>query len=276
MSIIIDTYKAQEVREGAGVIVNRVFGHGQTEIFDPFLMLDYFEMKETLDSPGFPWHPHKGIETISYFLKGSGEHQDSLGNKGIIGPGELQWMSAGSGIMHQEMPASSEGGAQGFQFWVNMPAKDKLNQPHYNFIGRDEMRIMKQEGAIIKVIAGSYKNLEGPIDKSQQGIRMLHIILEEGASIELTRHQDKNGFMFVFDGSGFIEDEKVRAYNAYVLDEGKFQLTANQNLQAIYAEGKPLKEPIVWYGPVVMNTREEIIETFRAIEEGTFINGNKH
>ncbi len=197
MSIIIDRYQAQQVMEGAGVMVNRVFGHDETKEFDPFLMLDYFSEPEEKELPGFPWHPHKGMETISYFLRGSGEHQDSMGNKGVIGAGELQWMSAGRGIMHQEMPASSPDGIQGFQFWVNLPAADKLKEPDYQYIRRGEMKTVVDEGVAVKVIAGRFRGKTGPIDKSERGIEMYHVILEPGSKMQLTRSGGKQGFVFI-------------------------------------------------------------------------------
>jgi|LGVE01.1.fsa_nt_gb redox-sensitive bicupin YhaK (pirin superfamily) len=264
-------FKANEVKEGAGVIVNRVFGHNETTDFDPFLMLDYFETDHNIKSPGFPWHPHKGLETISYFLRGSGRHEDSLGNEGTIAVGELQWMSAGRGILHQEMPGSSSDGIQGFQFWVNMPRKDKLNAPSYQFIKKGKMKSIKTEGKIIRVIAGHYKDVLGPIDKSNLGITMLHVTLEEGIEIDLKRTKDKQGFVFVFEGNETLDSDEIEAVTAYTLEEGPFIIKADKQLSFIYAEGTPLKEPIVWQGPIVMNTRDEIIETYRDLEKGTFI-----
>lgn len=271
MSIIKNIYKAKQVREGAGVIVNRVFGYYEKEDFDPFLMLDYFETNGPTNSPGFPWHPHKGIETISYFLKGAGLHEDSMGNKGEIGPGELQWMTAGKGIYHQEMPKSSENGYQGFQFWVNLPQKEKLVEPSYKYIKKGEMKSFEDDGVIVRVISGDYKGIKGPIDKSNLGITMLHVSLEEGTSIELTREKGKEGYIFVFEGTGSFNKEDVDTYTAYTLHEGTFNVNADTNMQFIYAEGTPLKEPIYWKGPIVMNTREEIEETFKDLHEGTFL-----
>lgn len=270
MSIIKSIYRAQQVREGAGVIVNRVFGYYEKEAFDPFLMLDYFETDGPTNSPGFPWHPHKGIETITYFLRGSGLHEDSMGNKGVIGPGELQWMTAGKGIYHQEMPKSSENGYQGFQFWVNLPRKDKLTTPTYKYIKKGEMKAFEEEGISVKVISGEYKGIKGPIDKSNLGITMLHVSLDEGASLELKRDIGKEGYVFVFEGYGMLDKDKVDTYVAYTLKEGAFKIKAESKMQFIYAEGTPLKEPIAWKGPIVMNTREEIEKTFKDLQEGTF------
>lgn len=272
MSIILDTYRAKEVREGAGVIVNRVFGYYEVPKFDPFLMLDYFVQEGASDSPGFPWHPHKGIETITYFLRGAGQHEDSLGNKGTIAAGELQWMSAGKGIMHQEMPVKSEDGYQGFQFWVNLPASKKLKEPEYQYIKAGTMQDYTFDGGEVKVIAGRYKDVNGPIDKSDLGIQMYHVTLEPGQNVELNRTEGRNGYAFVFEGDGTFGSDLVEAVTAYTLDSGTFSVTAgNEGLQMIFAEGKPLDEPIAWHGPVVMNTREELVQTFKDIEDGTFV-----
>lgn len=271
MSIIKNVYRAKQVREGAGVIVNRVFGYYEKEDFDPFLMLDYFETEGPTSSPGFPWHPHKGIETITYFLRGSGLHEDSMGNKGEIGPGELQWMTAGKGIYHQEMPKSGENGYQGFQFWVNLPQKEKLVTPSYKYIKKGEMKAHIENGSTVNVISGNYKGVIGPIDKSNLGITMLHIILQKGSTLDLTRENNKDGYIFVFEGFGKLNENKIDNKVAYTLNEGKLTVKAESNMQFIFAEGKPLKESIAWKGPIVMNTREEIEETFRDLQDGTFI-----
>lgn len=266
--MIINTYEAKSVREGAGVVVNRVFGHNEVKEFDPFLMLDYFNNPSTVDSPGFPYHPHKGMETISYILKGSIDHQDTLGNKGVIGPGELQWMTAGKGIKHQEMPVSSGNGIEGFQFWVNLPKAKKLIDPSYQYMTADTVKLYEAEEYKVKVIAGHYKDLTGPIDKDELGVRMLHIFVTGQNGPVITRASDKNGFIFVTKGSGHINEEKIKANHAYTLSEGDYILKGD--LEVIFAEGIPLKEPIAWHGPIVMNTREEIIETFRDLENGRF------
>lgn len=274
MSTIIKEYKANQVMEGGGVMVNRVFGHGATKEFDPFLMLDYFETpEENLDSPGFPWHPHKGMETITYMIKGSGQHEDSLGNKGIIGPGELQWMRAGKGILHQEMPAPSPEGNKGIQFWVNLPATEKLSDPSYAYIRKGEMQTVEKDGQKINVIAGEYDHLKGPIDKSEQGITLLHVLLEPGYEIVLNRETDKQGFIFIISGKGRANNDIMNKLSAYTLSPGQIRISADQDemIEFIFAEGLPLKEEIAWQGPIVMNTREELQETFRDLNNGTFI-----
>lgn len=263
--------------EGAGVLVNRVFGHGQTAEFDPFLMLDYFNIEKNKESPGFPWHPHKGMETITYILKGKAKHEDSMKNSGIISDGELQWMSAGKGIYHQEMMEPSPQGIQGFQFWVNLPADKKLKEPDYQYIKKGEMKSSYGDGAEVRVISGEYDQIRGPIDKSDLGISMLHVIVNAEKSISLTREEGKQGFLFLFEGDAELNNEQISSVTAYTLDTGTFTLQAGKGktAQFIYVQGKPLKEPIAWHGPVVMNTQEEIQSAFRDLQRGTFVQGMK-
>ena len=271
MSKILEVFPMKEVREGGGVIVNRVFGYGQTKQFDPFLMLDYFETDSKELGNGFPWHPHKGIETISYMLRGQIEHEDSIGNKDVISAGELQWMTAGRGILHQEMPKPSEDGYQGFQFWVNLPKSEKLTEPKYRDIKQGGMKSFIADGYKVNVIAGEYQGVKGPIDKSNLGISMLHFIVDNNQTIQINRAVNKQGYIFIFKGSGKLNGEIVTEYNAYTLDEGEFILELSDEAEFIFAEGTPLKEPIAWYGPIVMNTNEEIKETLKDLENSTFI-----
>lgn len=272
MSKILNEYSTKPVMEGAGVLVNRAFGHGETKQFDPFLMLDYFETKEAVDSPGFPWHPHRGIETITYFLRGSGMHEDSLGNKGEISAGELQWMCAGSGIYHQEMPKTSQHGYQGFQFWLNLPAKDKMKKPEYQYINQGEMQMVDDGESVVRVISGEYGDVTGPIEKAELGVTMLHVSLEAGKTIRLNRDADKSGFIFVFEGGGTIDGQDVRATTAYTLDSGEIEVRASEEpMELIFAQGRPMGEPISWGGPIVMNTREELQTAFDELNNGTFI-----
>lgn len=270
MSKIISEHVAKRLMEGGGVPVNRVFGYHETDKFDPFLMLDYFETEEGIESPGFPWHPHKGMETITYMLQGHVEHEDSMGNKGIIGPGELQWMSAGKGIMHQEMPVTSPQGIKGLQFWLNLPSVDKLKDPHYDYIKNGEMPVIDDHGIQVRVIAGTYKQVKGPINKSTQGITMLHVTMEKNTQFSIMRDQDKQGFVFIMSGQVEIEEDQLRRFSAYTLRPGVIQISASEKVDFIFAQGKPLKESIAWQGPIVMNTREELIETFNDINNNRF------
>jgi len=272
MSIILRKYNPIDLKEDGGGSFKRVFGHGQTSEFDPFLMLDYFDIESSKQSVGFPWHPHKGIETITYILRGGIEHQDSLGNKGVISSGEVQWMTAGKGIMHQEMLAPTNDGIQGFQFWVNLRAVDKLTEPKYAYISSKEMKEVKSDTHTVKVISGTYNGIKGPIDKKELGISLQHIQVKEGNYIKIKRFQGKQGFMF--KGKGLLNDESVESITTYTLDSGEFLFTANEDTEFIFAEGLPINESIAWHGPVVMNTQEELRETFRSIQDGTFIKGD--
>ena len=268
---IIQSYKAKQVMEGAGVPVRRVFSQGETKAFDPFLLLDYLVVPPNTQTPGFPWHPHRGIETITYILKGEARHEDSIGNKGPIATGELQWMSAGGGIYHQEMLGECEEGVQGFQFWLNLPAKDKMNPPEYLYIRQGEMPIVSLSEAEVRVISGTYAGVRGPINKDNLGVSMLHIGLKAGERFELTRDEQKQGFIFVFEGSGTLDSQVLENETGYTLGAGQGTVLAGEEgLAFIYAEGKPLVEPIAWMGPVVMNTDEELKQAFYELRKGTF------
>jgi len=272
VSAIIKKYVPQSKMEGAGVEVDRVFGYYQVPDFDPFLMLDYFESDNSDESPGFPWHPHKGIETITYMLRGRIKHQDSIGNSGIIGAGDVQWMTSGKGIYHQEMPQSEKGGYRGFQFWLNMPAHKKLSSPKYQGIKSSEIKSVQKEGAKVLLISGDYEGFTGPIDKTDLGVRMMHVKIQQGKKLSLDRAQNKKGFIFVFDGEGLANDEKIESLMSYTLKAGEIEFTSEKNtLEFIFAEGMPIDEPVAWYGPMVMNTNEEIQKALSDLREGTFV-----
>lgn len=266
--MILNTYKAKDLEEGAGVHVHRVFGHDAVEAFDPFLMLDYFCIDPPMTGGGFPWHPHKGIETISYLLRGAIDHQDSLGNKGTIGPGDLQWMTAGQGIKHQEMPVKSEQGLEGFQFWLNLPRHKKGVAAHYQYMTKETVVTFESALYSIKIISGCFENLRGPIDKSDLGVDLFHVKNQGDSGLVLTRALEKSGFIFVWSGQGFINNEPVEAMTAYTLEPGPY--TIQGDMAFIFAQAKPLREPIAWYGPIVMNTQEELRAAFKALEDGTF------
>ncbi len=272
MSKILKAYMPQKKMEGAGVEVERVFGYYQVPDFDPFLMLDYFESDNSNHSPGFPWHPHKGIETITYMLRGSIKHEDSLAHSGIINAGDVQWMSAGKGIYHQEMPLPKEGGYRGFQFWLNMPQKNKLDLPKYQELKSGELKKIKIDAGEIVLISGEYEDKMGPIDKTELGVRMMHIKIDSGKEVPITRQIGKKGFIFVFEGAGFVGEKKIIKQMAYTIDEGETIFkAADEKLEFIFAEGKAINEPIVWYGPMVMNTNAEIQQALKDLREGTFV-----
>lgn len=266
---------AKATTDGAGVPLNRVFGYYEVPEFDPFLMLDYFRTEDSSQAAaGFPWHPHRGIETISYMLRGAIEHEDSIGNKGIIAAGDVQWMTAGSGIIHQEMPQVSPEGLEGFQFWLNLPAKDKMIDPAYMEVKSLQIPKVTSEGKEVKLISGTYGGLKGPIDKDTLGVSLLDVRLKEGTSFEYHVTPDKNVFVFVYGGKGnFDESDRIITEKIALTFEGGDQLKvlALTDLRFILGVGVPLAEPVAWHGPVVMNTQEQLVSTFKEIDDGTFI-----
>lgn len=270
MSVILKKYQSKEVLEGAGVKVNRMFGYYEVPDFDPFLMLDYFVTSNREPSPGFPWHPHKGIETITYMLRGKVEHEDSIGNHGVIGADQVQWMTAGRGIYHQEMPQALDGGYQGFQLWLNMPAKHKLDAPQYHDLAPDQLNMINMDGVQVRLIAGEFWDQQGPIGETERQVTLMHMDIPKGKSIWLNRDIGMNGFIFVFEGTGQLGDDVIEARNVYTLAEGAVNITALDDLSLIFGQGKPIEEPVAWRGPLVMNTREEIQQAFDDLHNGTF------
>lgn len=268
-------YKAVETSDGAGVKLNRVFGYNETPEFDPFLLLDYFASNNPDDViKGFPWHPHRGIETITYMLKGAVEHQDSLGNKGIIRASDIQWMTAGSGIVHQEMPIPLKEGTEGFQFWLNLPAEEKMSDPKYGDITADMLESFNEDGVLIKVIGGRYKDAKGPVQRERLSVNLFDIEMEAGTDFEYELIEPRNTFVFVFHGSGKFGVEKLKVESKTAIrfnDKGSLQISSEKGVRFILAEGIPIAEPIAWGGPIVMNTREELRTAFHEYEVGTFL-----
>ncbi len=275
MKKVKSIHSAIETSDGAGVKLNRVFGYNETPHFDPYLMLDYFVTDNPDDvSRGFPWHPHRGIETITYILRGAVEHQDSLGNKGVISNGEIQWMTAGSGIIHQEMPEAALEGIEGFQLWLNLPAKDKMTDPRYGEIKADSVKTIKKDGNTIKIIGGSMDGKPGPINRDKLGVNLYDISIPAGTTYIYKPDQDINTFMFVFRGFGYFgsNNDRVNEKDAVLFEgDGNIQIDAVEDLRLLLGEGRPLGEPIAWGGPIVMNTRDELMQAFREYDEGTFI-----
>lgn len=262
--------------DGAGVRLVRVIGYGDTADFDPFLMLDAFDSVNPDDYvKGFPWHPHRGIETITYLIRGDIEHGDSLGNKGSILNGECQWMTAGSGIIHQEMPKASER-LLGVQLWLNLPAKDKMTAPRYNGITKADIPVVDEGDRKIRVLAGSYGKVRGAMDAEH--VKALYLDVEAGPGTEwaLETDPEETLFVYVLQGEGvFGTDtaETIPAKHALLFDKGRrFRVRASgSGIRFLLLSAKPLGEPIAWGGPIVMNTREELETAFRELDEGTFI-----
>ena len=266
----------EQTVDGAGVRLVRVIGRKDTKEFDPFLMLDAFDSRNPLDYiKGFPWHPHRGIETITYLIQGDIEHGDSLGNTGSILDGECQWMTAGSGIIHQEMPKASER-MLGVQLWLNLPAADKMTAPMYHGITQGEMPVVDEEKAQVRVIAGTYKETAGARAGDFVKPLLLDVELNAGAEWMLQTDPDASLFIYIFQGEGavgVVEETAIAAKQAVLFSEGALLQVkaAESGLRFLLAAGRPLQEPIAWGGPIVMNTQEELDLAFRELKENTFI-----
>lgn len=264
------------VTEGAGVRLRRLFGYYEAGVFDPFLLLDDFRSDNPADYfRGFPWHPHRGIETITYVLRGDVEHGDSMGNKGSIGAGDVQWMTAGSGIVHQEMPSGDESGAMyGFQLWANLPATHKMMPPRYRGLTDKQIpRVQLKNGGSVKVIAGQVDGVQGPVQDVVVQPEYLDVTLP--ANVKFT-HPTRRGdtvFIYAYSGSGNSVGSELKNPTLALYEDGeKISLESGEHgLSFLLISGTPINEPIAWRGPIVMNTDEEIALAFREYSEGTFI-----
>lgn len=260
-------------QDGAGVKLTRVLSNQTMYAFDPFLMLDSFDSTDPEDYiKGFPWHPHRGIETITYLIEGRIDHEDSLKNKGHIGAGESQWMTAGGGILHQEMPKASKN-MLGFQLWLNMPKEKKMQPPAYHDLHIEKEQIVYEEGATIRVISGNYKEQVFGFQPKFIDATVLDISLESNSSINIHCKPENTVFVFTFVGEIASNDQVIQEKTAVLFEDGD-QITieaASNNTRFIYFEAKPLKEPIAWGGPIVMNTQQELQDAFEELEEGRFI-----
>jgi redox-sensitive bicupin YhaK (pirin superfamily) len=282
--------------EGAGVKLRRAFGFGDTKEFDPFLLLDDFRNDNPEDYlAGFPWHPHRGIETITYVLAGTVSHGDSLGNKGNLGSGDVQWMTAGSGILHQEMPkGDSRGQMHGFQLWANLPASLKMTAPRYQDVSsRDIPEAIEDDGTSVRVISGSFWGKTGPIDGVAADPRYLDVSVPPGKRKRLAVENSRHAFAYVFAGSGNFRDASeprtVRTEHVGGTDAAAAPETGNRSLvvfdsgdeivvqageegiRFLLVSGQPIEEPVAWYGPIVMNTQEQLQQAYDELHNGTFI-----
>lgn len=262
--------------DGAGVSLVRVFGYHDTKDFDPFLMLDAFDSYDPNDYiKGFPWHPHRGIETVTYLIKGDIEHGDSLGNKGSILDGECQWMTAGSGIIHQEMPKPSER-MLGLQMWLNLPAKYKMVNPKYRGIEKIDIPIINESNNKVHIIAGEYNGNAGAIEGDYVKPLCLDVEIEPNSKWSVDVESDNTVFVYIFQGEacfGEVEEKFISEKHAVLFNDGnKFIVkTSSKGVRFLIASGKPLKEPISWGGPIVMNTKDELNLAFEELENNTFI-----
>ena len=268
--------KGQPTMEGAGVHLHRVFGYSQSPRLDPFLMLDDFRS----DTPahylkGFPWHPHRGIETITYVTRGNVEHGDSLGNTGVISSGDVQWMTAGSGIIHQEMPKGDASGAMhGFQLWANLPAAQKMMAPRYRGITADQIPAVELDnGVTVNVIAGSIGGARGPMDDIIIDPEYFDCTVPAGQTFIHRTDPSYTAFIYVIEGQGTTDGQTLDNGTLVLFDAGQ-QLAvsaAGDPLRFLLLTGRPLNEPVAWQGPIVMNTQAELETAFQEYRNGTFI-----
>ena len=288
--------KAQPTIEGAGVNLRRAVGFGDPSEVDPFLLLDDFRNERPEDYiAGFPWHPHRGIETITYVLAGSVEHGDSMGNKGVISSGDVQWMTAGSGIIHQEMPKGDpKGRMHGFQLWANLPSALKMTSPRYQEIKSDGIpEVIDDDGTAAKIVCGSFWGKKGPVEGIAADPIYVDVTVPAGKRKTIPIDTRNNAFAYVFAGSGkfcnasgplAVPTESVgwldtspptEADNrSLILFDSGDEVTVqagDQGIRFLLISGRPLKEPVAWYGPIVMNTRAELKKAFEELQEGTFL-----
>ena len=288
--------KARPTLEGAGVHLHRAFGFGTTSDFDPFLLLDDFRNDNPKDYlAGFPWHPHRGIETITYVLSGTVEHRDSMGNGGVIGAGDVQWMTAGGGILHQEMPkGDKQGKMEGFQLWANLPARLKMTDPRYQgVVSSDIPEVTDDDGTKARIVCGKFWGTTGPIEGIAADPIYVDISVPLGKTKTFAIEASRNAFAYVFEGSGkFCNSSKplsvptdsagwsdtsphAEADNRTLVlfdhgDEITIQ-TGEEGIRFLLVSGEPLKEPVAWYGPIVMNTQQELQKAFQELRDGTFL-----
>jgi quercetin 2,3-dioxygenase len=293
--------KSKPTIEGAGVHLRRAFGFTETQAFDPFLLLDDFRSDNPRQYlPGFPWHPHRGIETITYVIDGSVEHGDSIGNKGIIGKGDVQWMTAGSGIIHQEMPKGDGRGAMGgFQLWANLPASLKMMDPRYREVKRSQIpEVSLSNGVSVRIISGSLEGTQGPVRDIVTSPEYLDVTIAPGKKFihpvpqgrtvfayciegEAVFCRKKNPFDYSIEGVNYFDfkrDPYIRDGNLVLFGEGEqvTVVTEDKMVRFLLVSGKPLGEPVAWYGPIVMNTQEELQTAFEEYDNGTFIKYGKN
>lgn len=264
--------------EGAGVLLHRVFGFDELGLLDPFLLLDHFGSDNPDDySAGFPWHPHRGIETITYMVEGAVEHADSIGNKGVISSGDIQWMSAGSGIIHQEMPKPYDGTMRGFQLWVNIPSAYKMKAPDYQEFTSEKIPVADAGSNIkVKVIAGEFCEIKGPVSDPFIEPFYFDVSVPANTGFRTMMEPGHTVFAFVFEGEGTFDEAKSTIITSGQLvklsDGDTIEVSAQEKgTRFLLVAGKPLNQPVAWRGPIVMNTQEELLTAFREFREGTFV-----
>jgi quercetin 2,3-dioxygenase len=288
--------QAKPTLEGAGVKLQRAFGFGNTSEFDPFLLFDDFRNEDPKDYlAGFPWHPHRGIETITYVLAGTVDHRDSLGNRGNLGAGDVQWMTAGSGILHQEMPAGdARGRMHGFQLWANLPASLKMTKPRYQDVAATDIpEVVDDDGTAVRVICGEFWGRKGPIEGVAADPRYLDVSVPPSQQRRLAVETSRHAFAYVFAGSGsfrdasdpqgvlteeiatggMVRDHDTRNRSLVLFDRGDEVVVkaGEEGIRFLLVSGTPIEEPVAWYGPIVMNTNEQLQQAIAELRSGTFI-----
>ena len=267
---ILSVFESKPTIEGAGVRLRRVFGYKNIPTFDPFLLLDHFGSNNPDDYiKGFPWHPHRGIETVTYMIRGKVEHGDSIGNAGVINSGDVQWMTAGSGIIHQEMPKPYKGNMMGFQLWVNLPRTNKMTKPRYMGLTKDDFESINLNRTKIIVIAGNFQGVKGPIKELFVETEYFDVDLND-KFIHST--EKKTCFIYIYDGHVKIDNNEVDSGNCVLL-ESEGEVVVEGKGSFIFVAGNPLDEPIAWGGPIVMNTQKELYLAFSELKQGSFIKG---
>lgn len=265
--------KGMPTQDGAGVSLSRIIGNPYLQRLDPFLMLDEFKSDDPNDYiAGFPSHPHRGFETVTYLIEGSVRHRDHMGSEGYLGPGSIQWMTAGRGIIHEEMPQQENGLLWGFQLWVNLPAKDKMIDPRYQDIPASDVPEVDVPVGKVRVLAGSLKGVTGPVSGVATQPRFFDVRWEQAGDFEHDLPTEHTGFIYAYKGELNVAGQVIREGEVAVLSEGDaVTISAQANSGALLIAGQPLKEPIVQYGPFVMNTPQEIEQAIRDYQSGRLV-----
>jgi redox-sensitive bicupin YhaK (pirin superfamily) len=277
---VLKVVRGKPTIDGAGVHLVRVLGHRDTKDFDPFLMLDAFDSSNPEDyTKGFPWHPHRGIETITYLVSGEIEHGDSLGNRGVIRDGECQWMTAGSGIIHQEMPKAAPR-MLGAQIWLNLPARDKMTEPKYGDIKQSDVPVVSEDGALIHIIAGEYRGTAGGFQGKHVPATYFDVEVAPAWEWFFENDPEENMFIYIMQGEGRFDidsSDVITEKQAVLFTEGNriWVKSGTKGIRFLLLSAKPLREPIAWGGPIVMNTREELNQAFQELDENTFLSHRK-
>lgn len=271
---VTEIIEPKYVIEGAGVLLRRSFGPARQNLFDPFLLFDHFAFNDPIEGPivGFPQHPHRGIETVTYMLEGNVRHRDSMGNVGVIGPGDLQWMTSGRGILHEELPKRGPSGiVNGFQLWVNLPAAQKMSAPRYQEIIAGDVPVIAKDGAQVRLVAGEFDGTRGPVTEIAIQPLYMDVTLAPGASFALPVPAGHAAYAYLFEGAAEFGGTPVEAVKMLIFGDGdQIEAKTESGARFLLMAGQPIREPVVPYGPFVMNTEAEIRQVFEDIKSGNF------